>query len=294
MFIIKVLSLFDGISCGMVALERANISVDTYYASEIDKRAIEVSKKNHPNIIHLGSVEDWENWSIDWSSIDLLIGGSPCQGFSTAGKMLNFDDPRSKLFFKYVEILNYIKKCNPKVKFMLENVKMKQEWIDIISEKLDTDHVEINSTLVSAQNRVRLYWFNWDIDEITDKGIMLSDILEDDTYINSAGIRTRSIVTEGRRKSLCLEVNDRNKSLCLLTVNLNNIVTSLPKGRYLDVNQHDYPRRNYTAKEMCRLQTLPDNYVEGYSLDHSAKLLGNAWTVDVIAHIFEGLHDKTN
>jgi DNA (cytosine-5)-methyltransferase 1 len=270
----------------MVALKKTGIKVDNYFASEIDKNAINVSKNNHSNITHIGSVENWKTWDINWSQIDLLIGGSPCQGFSTSGKMLNFDDPRSKLFFEYVNILKHIKIHNPKVKFLLENVKMKKEWTDIISKELDVDYIEINSSLVSAQNRVRLYWFNWDMNEIKDKGIMLSDILEDNVYKNSAAIRTRPIVSEGGRKSLCLEVNERNKSLCLLTVNLNNIVTPLPKGRYLDVNIHKYPKRIYTAKEMCRLQTLPDNYVEGYNINSCAKLLGNAWTVDVIKHIF--------
>lgn len=284
-----MLSLFDGIACGRVALERAGIKVDKYYASEIDKKAISVSGKNYPDIIQLGDIEGWKDWVIDWSSIDLLIGGSPCQGFSTSGSMLNFNDPRSKLFFVYVDILNHLKSINPNIKFMLENVRMKKEWVDVISSSLGVDCIEINSTLVSAQNRVRLYWFNWGIDEIQDKNIMLADILEDDTYINSAAIRTRPIVNEGRRKSLCLEVNDRNKALCLLTVNLNNIVTPLPKGRYLDVNKHDYPRRNYTAVEMCRLQTLPDDYVQGFNLTDSAMLLGNGWTIDVIAHIFGGL-----
>ena len=109
----KVLSLFDGISCGMVALERAGISVDSYYASEIDKNAIAISQKNYPNIIRLGDVTKWREWDIPWAEIDLLIGGSPCQGFSFAGKKLNFNDVRSKLFFEFVDILNHIKQYNP-------------------------------------------------------------------------------------------------------------------------------------------------------------------------------------
>lgn len=123
---ITVLSLFDGISCGMIALERACIKVDKYYASEIEFNAIAVSKRNYPNIIQLGDVTKWRDWDIDWSKIDLLIGGSPCQGFSSSGKELNFKDPRSKLFFEYNDILNHIKSINPEVKFLLENVKMKK------------------------------------------------------------------------------------------------------------------------------------------------------------------------
>lgn len=193
----NVLSLFDGISCGVVALERAGIEVDKYYASEIDKYAVKISKKNYPDIIQLGDVTKWREWDIDnqssidtsekcidWSSIDLLIGGSPCQGFSFAGKQLNFNDPRSKLFFVYVDILNHIKKHNPNIKFLLENVKMKKEFEDIISEQLGVQPVEINSSLVSAQNRKRLYWANWDFGQPEDKHIMLKDIVHEYSQVD--------------------------------------------------------------------------------------------------------------
>ena len=132
----NVLSLFDGISCGRIALDRAGIKVNNYYASELDKHAIKVTQANWPETIQLGDVTKWREWDIDWSSIDLLIGGSPCQGFSFAGKQLAFDDPRSKLFFVYVDILNHIKDVNPYLKFLLENVKMKKEYLDVISETL--------------------------------------------------------------------------------------------------------------------------------------------------------------
>ena len=132
----KVLSLFDGISAGRLALERAGIDVDVYYRAEIDKYANTIAKKNYPDSIDLGDVTNWRTWDIDWSGIDLLIGGSPCQGFSFAGKQLAFDDPRSKLFFVYVDILNHIKKHNPDVKFLLENVRMKKEYLNVITEKL--------------------------------------------------------------------------------------------------------------------------------------------------------------
>ena len=191
---INVLSLFDGISCGRVALQRAGIPVNKYYASEIDKYAIMITQNNFPDTIQLGDVTKWEDWDIDWSSIDLLIGGSPCQGFSFAGKQLNFNDPRSKLFFDYVNILHHIQKYNPNVKFLVENVKMKQEFQDIFSDMLGVQPIEINSALVSAQNRKRLYWANWEFGQPEDKHIMLKDIVHEYSKVD-------------RDKSLCLDAN---------------------------------------------------------------------------------------
>jgi DNA-cytosine methyltransferase len=171
---INVLSLFDGMSCGQIALEKAGIEVDKYYAAEIDKYAIKVAKANYPDMIHLGDVREVKADSLP--KIDLLIGGSPCQGFSFAGKQLNFDDPRSQLFFEYVRLLKALK---PKY-FLLENVRMKKESMDVITEALGVEPVAINSNLVSAQNRHRLYWTNIPMDGIPeDRGIVLSDILED-------------------------------------------------------------------------------------------------------------------
>lgn len=172
----NVLSLFDGISCGQLALRRAGIRVDKYYASEIDKYTISIAKKNFPDTIHLGDVNTINVSELE--PIDLLIGGSPCQGFSLAGKQLNFDDPRSALFFKFVDILNDIRQYNPNIKFLLENVKMKKEYRDVISEYLGVEPVLINSALVSAQNRERYYWANWPITQPEDKGILLKDIVQ--------------------------------------------------------------------------------------------------------------------
>lgn len=179
---LTVLSVCDGISCGRVALERAGIYIEKYYASEIDKYAIQIAQKNYPSTIQLGDITKWQEWNIDWASIDLLIGGTPCQGFSFAGKQLNFNDPRSKLFFVYADILNHIKKHNPNVKFLLENVKMKKEYQDVITSYLGVEPVEINSALVSAQNRKRLYWTNiGKIEQPEDKGILLKDIVHENT-----------------------------------------------------------------------------------------------------------------
>lgn len=173
----KVLSLFDGIACGKVALERAGIPIEKYYASEIDKHAINIAMKNHPDIIQIGDVTKVDFNSFGGGQIDMLIAGSPCQGFSFAGKQLNFNDPRSKLFFEFVRALKAIR---PKY-FLLENVKMKKEYENIISSELGVNPVEINSSLVSAQNRKRLYWTNWSITKPKDKGILLKDIVHENT-----------------------------------------------------------------------------------------------------------------
>lgn len=180
----NVLSLFDGMSCGRIALKRAGIKVDKYYASEIDKFAIQVSRSNWFDIIHVGDVTKWREWDIDWSSIDLIIAGSPCQGFSFAGKQLAFDDPRSALFFEFVDILEHTARerfnagKNAQPKFLLENVKMKKEFLEIISNHVGEEPVFINSALVSAQNRQRYYWCNWKVNQPKDQEIFLEAVLE--------------------------------------------------------------------------------------------------------------------
>lgn len=175
----NVLSLFDGMSCGRVALERANINVATYYASEIDKYAIHVSQNNYPDIIRLGDINNWENWGVPWSDIDLILAGSPCQGFSFAGKQLAFDDKRSALFFRFAEILAHVQSFNANVKFLLENVRMKKDYENVITSILGVNPVMINSALVSAQNRKRLYWCNWDVKQPEDKGVLLKNIVHE-------------------------------------------------------------------------------------------------------------------
>lgn len=169
----NVLSLFDGMSCTQIALQKLGITPTKYFASEIDQYAMKVTQTNFPDTIQLGDVTKVN--ADDLPEIDLLIGGSPCQGFSFAGKRLNFDDPRSKLFFEYVRLLKALK---PKY-FLLENVRMKQESQDVISEQLGVQPIVLNSNLVSAQNRHRLYWTNIPVDGLPeDRGIKLRDILE--------------------------------------------------------------------------------------------------------------------
>ena len=170
----NVLSLFDGMSCGRIALDRLGIKVDNYYASEIDKYAMKVSEANYPDIIQVGDVTELDTSTLP--NIDLVMGGSPCQGFSFAGKQLAFDDPRSALFFEFVRCVEELK---PKY-FLLENVRMKKEYLDVISEYMGVEPIMINSALVSAQNRVRYYWTNIpNIEQPEQRGIVLRDILED-------------------------------------------------------------------------------------------------------------------
>jgi len=297
----NVVSLFDGNSAGQIALRRAGITYGRYFASEVDKHAIKVTSHHFPDTIHLGDVNGVKG--VDLPSVDLLIGGSPCQGFSFSGKRLNFEDPRSKLFFEFLRIRDETK---PKF-WMLENVVMKQEWQDLISEHLGVKPVRLNSSLVSAQCRDRLYWANFDITAPEDKGINVQDILEDIEFPNCAAIRGRGInkaTILGRRLNdrgcrddynkdiqitQCLEVraSNTNKSNCITTVDKDNVLTPFPVGRYPDAFKNKLPFRYYTTKEYCRLQTIDDDYFDGIvSNTQARKMLGNGWTVDMIVHIF--------
>ena len=282
---ITVLSLFDGISCGKVALDRAGIKVKNYYASEIDEYAMQVSKNNHPDIIQLGDVNAWRNWNIDWSQIDLLIGGSPCQGFSFAGKLLNFNDERSKLFFVYVDILNHIKSVNPNVKFLLENVKMKADYQNVISGYLGVEPMRINSALVSAARRDRLYWVNFDVDMPEDRGITFDDINDNttdwlsNTYIDKVSKwkaqqdPLKNVTYIGTKAKLpCLTARGYNQSHSGMI-----LISDGTRYRYLTNNEAELA------------MTLPIDYTKGISDRERARCLGNGWTAEVIVHILKHL-----
>jgi len=302
----NVLSLFDGMSCGQIALEKSGFQVGKYFASEIDKYAIKVAKTNYPDMIHLGDVRDVK--ADDLPQIDLLIGGSPCQGFSFAGKRLNFDDPRSKLFWEFVRLL---KELRPKY-FLLENVKMKQQSMDVITEALGVEPIFINSRLVSAQNRQRYYWTNIPMDKLPDdKGIMLKDVLEDGhvdrdkahcidaNYFKGGNLK--SYFEKHRRQlvfskdGLChvgdadIRGNDNvrrvyhpdGKAPCLTTMGGGH---REPKTLTSDTTW-----RKLTPLECERLQTVPEGYTAHVSNTQRYKMLGNGWTVDVITHILKGM-----
>lgn len=304
---ITVLSLFDGMSCGRLALERAGIPVENYWACEIDKYAAQVSRNNRDDVFHLWDVRDlsWWDFSEDvcWEPIDLLIWGSPCQWFSSAGKGLNFEDHRSKLFFEFVRILNEVK---PRY-FLLENVKMRKERQNIISENLFwIQQVEIDSALVSAQRRKRLYrvWKrneDWSYSQVVisqpeDKGILLKDIIDygivdqdksyciDANYAKGGNLKSYA---KGRRQLVF-------NSIYQLPRGKNTGGVKEGKSPTLSSNCWQYNNfvdcgkwyRKLTPIECERLQTLPDDYTAGVSNSQRYKMLGNGWTVDVIAHIF--------
>lgn len=404
----NVLSLFDGMSCGRIALERLGIPIDNYYASEIDKYAIQVSQANYPDIIQVGDITELDLSTLP--KIDLIMGGSPCQGFSFAGKQLAFDDPRSALFFEFVRC---VKELKPKY-FLLENVRMKKEYLDVISEYMGVEPIMINSALVSAQNRVRYYWTNIPgIEQPEQRGIVLRDILETKEveglsdkaidYMNRSsdkwsGGKTRKdiYIKHESEKGMCLtanmhkgvpygviavdkpkivagafrgryykdgvrqdqfgsvagktkqmlELRKDEKTNTVTTVQKDNVVvetisvdkekkqltikeatkkgyTTIEDGDCFDMTfpnsktrrgrnmkdksncltaaNYDYMRyehsdkdkevywRKLTPVECERLQTVPDNYTNHVSNTQRYKMLGNGWTIEVIAHILKNM-----
>lgn len=320
----NVLSLFDGVSCGQIALNNLGIPYDKYYASEIDKIPISVSMKNYPNTIQLGDVKKWKEWNIDFSSINLLLAGFPCQSWSIAGKQQGVNDVRGQLLFTLIDIFNHIKSVNPNVLFVFENVKMKKEHQEYVDKVIGYKSLFINSSLLGAQNRNRQYWTN--IPNVIlpeDKHICLSDILEknitegikidfvEKEYIliarNGKKIRLSDDIEkpysiyESRtefgkqerarlRKELGRDTTPRNKEhkeyLPLKSKKANCLLTSLNELDYfLDKNNY---YRTYTVNELCRLQNLPLDYFDNSSLTKNQirKCVGNGWSVDVISHIF--------
>lgn len=311
----KILSLFDGISCGRVAFERAGISIEKYYASEILDEAITISKRNYPDIIHVGDVRLLD--PNDFMDVDMIIGGSPCQNFSFAGtrkgattvdnievtsleQYLELKEQgyefkgESYLFWEYVRLLRAIK---PKY-FLLENVRMSSKWKDVITEAVGVQPIAINSQLVSAQNRPRLYWTNIPgVTQPKDKGILLGDVLKD-TYTEeeelTEAMRSRFRLVEG--KSYCgttmpesggyLDPNrvygDMNKCACLTAHDFKQV-----RKVY-----HNGVVREMSPEEAELIQTLPEGYTKGVPTRFRFFHIGNGWTVDVISHIFSFLKNE--
>ena len=328
----KVLSLFDGISCGRLALGRAGIPVEKYYASEIDKYAIQIAQKNYPDTIQVGDVTKLNY--LELLDVDLVMGGSPCQDLSIAKQNREgLRGARSGLFWKYVEALEVIK---PKW-FLLENVaSMRNEDRDAITETLrklypETECIMINSALVSAQQRKRYYWTNWHVEQPQDKGILLKDVLESGSGVGvPCALRSwPRIKKEGIERFKRLETKTDEKANSLTSVQTDSMVCEpvrigeldgLGKGQAnriysvrgksvclnangggggaktglykVDLPDGDYIIRKLTPVECERLQTLPDDYTGGISDTQRYKCCGNGWTVDVIAHILKGIKDE--
>jgi DNA (cytosine-5)-methyltransferase 3A len=285
----NVFAAFDGHSGGQIALKVIGLKPTKYYASEVDKYAMQGTMAVFPKTIQMGDITKWREWSIDWSTIDLFIGGSPCQGFSMAGKMagttaiLNGEkivvDSREKylelklagaeflsqsyLFWEYILLLDHIKLVNPNIRFFLENVKMKKQFLDLITGAIGVEPIFINSSLVSAQNRQRYYWCNWFTFQPKDKGIVLKDILESE--VESSFFHTDSAINYmqqgnekwqqagARRADRYTQSEDKEKSFCLTA----NMHKGVPYN-YLevkgiervatasDIKGHDYNKRIYS------------------------------------------------
>lgn len=326
----KILSLFNGISGLHLACDRAGIKVDNCYYSEIDKYANQVTQKNYPDDIALGDVTKWREWDIDWSSIDLVGAGFPCQAWSVAGQQLGDKDERGMLFWTTLEIIKHVLYFNPKAKFLMENVKMKKDFEEYITHHttqalLYVEKTLINSALVSAQNRQRYYWTNFEVTQPDDKGILLKDILEEAVppkfNLSEQAIDYMGRLRNGKPRWEYHKNPTEGKAACLTA----NMYKGVPygvlqiqggaiRGRYnadgstsqkLECNgkektnslttvQKDnvivYPDmlyRKLTPLECERLQTLPDNWADCISNTQRYKSIGNGWTIDVIAHILK-------
>lgn len=246
----NILSLFDGKSSGYTACELAGIEVGEYYSAEIDKYAIKVSDAIHPNQTRLGSVTEWRDWNIDWASIDLILGGFPCQAWSMAGKQLGDKDERGMLFWTMLDIMKHVRHYNPKAHFLIENVKMKKEFEEYITHHMTNAVGEvykalINSALVSAQNRNRYYWTSFPVSQPEDREIFLADILE--PHLPSCGLGGRIVGRRlnelGKREdyndeikiSQYLEVRMDGKSNCMTTVYKDSVVPYFKADKRLKV-----------------------------------------------------------
>jgi DNA (cytosine-5)-methyltransferase 3A len=268
-------------SCGQIALNKLGIKYDNYYASEIDEPVMSVTQFNYPNTIQMGSITELQSSQLP--KIDLLFGGSPCQSFSNAGNGKGFDG-KSGLFYDFVRLL---KECKPTY-FLLENVKMKKEWQDIISEELGVQPIKINSNLVSAQNRERLYWTNIPVVGLPDdKKIYIEDILDtnfDSKYWlkeRNVELLSKKVSIEGAPDICCIDVYNKkfkkDRKSPTLTLPHHNSLRLLQDGKF----------RKLTPNECERLQTVPVDYTNtGIADIHRYSMLGNGWTVDVIAFIF--------
>lgn len=288
----NVLSTFNGMGCIWLALDKLGIEVNKRYSSEIDKYANQVNDKNYPDTIQLGDVTKLK--AEDLEPIDLLVGGSPCQGFSFAGKQLNFDDPRSKLFFEFVRLL---KECKPKY-FLLENVKMKKEYEQVITDALGVEPIEINSNVFTAQNRRRYYWTNIpQVLRLNSECIYLDNILEDvgsvdeKYFVSERQLGRLTFETKedgGVKGCFSKPIRKTDKSECLMARDYKGIPGKQDFTMAIDGGR----LRKLTPVEYERLQDVPDNYTDSASNTQRYKMLGNGWTITVIEHLLYGLKSQ--
>lgn len=286
---INVLSLFNGMNTGRQALENVGIPVNKYYSSEIKPYAIELTQYHFPDTIQLGDVTKWKEWDIDWKSIDLVLSGSPCQDLSGAGKRKGIDGEKSSLFFTFVEILEYVKKFNPNVLFLQENVGSANKLdVGIMSRALGVYPVRINSELVVAASRDRYYWSNIRI----KKDGMFGDLITDIPQPKDKNITFQSILTSGKTK--------RNKSTAIMeryygcffkdenSENAQKYLLSRDNiGMCPIALEENGKLRTLNKIELCRLQGFPDNYCDILPRNKAASLLGDGWTLPIIEHIFK-------
>jgi site-specific DNA-cytosine methylase len=280
----NVVSLFNGMNTGRQSLENIGIKVNKYYSSEIKPYAIELTQHHFPDTIQVGDVTKWREWDIDWSSIDLILSGSPCQDLSAAGKRAGINGSKSSLFFVFVEILNYIKSHNPNVLFLQENVGSAAKLdVGIMSRALGVYPVRINSKLVTAQLRDRYYWSN-----IRTKETMF-DVVTDIEQPKDKSIFLKDIITSG-------EV-DNNKHTCLNTGSGKSNTQRYLKHRNETTGMITLIKENDLVRtvnkiEMCRLQGFPDNYCDILTTAKAGSLLGDGWTLPIIEHIFSYINNS--
>lgn len=281
----NVLSLFDGLSCGQIALNKAGIKYDKYFSSEIEKNSIKVTQHNYPNTIQVGDITQLKVETLP--KISLLIGGSPCQSFSTAISSNTGFDGKSKLFFEFVRIM---KETNPKY-FLLENVEMKKEWEQVITNFMGVEPIAINSERFSAQSRPRLYWTNINFDRnLPINNQVLKDILQDD--VDEKYYYTQTHDFHGHDKVVCATLHINGHDI-LKRVNSPNhkcqTLTAVCGGNQQKKVLINNRVRKLTPLEYEKLQCIPENYTSNISDGGRYKAIGNGWNIDTVVHILAGI-----
>ena len=288
---ISVLSLFNGMSTGHTALDNLGIKVNKYYSSEIKPYAIELTQHHYPNTIQLGDVNNWREWDVDWKNIDLLLSGSPCQDLSSMGSGDGLMGKKSSLFFVFIEILEHIKKLNPNVIFLQENVgSASKHDIGIMSRAMGVYPVRINSRLVTAQQRDRYYWSN-----VRTKKTMfdfVTDIPQPmDRKINLKDVLTSGYAKEEKHKALMHRMYYSFGHKDKRSKKAQEYILKREKFGNTVIYEDGYMRLANKI-ELCRLQGFPDNWCDIVNLQKTASLLGDGWTLPVIEHIFQYLPFK--